>query len=81
MTGLITKHAEKTESKAAFIQVDVVWYFDPEKQRQCFAEYFEDLALPKDQSYDNVFLELCNLGCEETETKCCVESEIEVCIS
>ena len=29
--------------------------------------------------YDNVFL--CNLRCEETETKCWDESETEVCIS
>ena len=41
----------------------------------------EDLALLKEQNYDNVFLELCNLRCEETETKCRVESETEVCIS
>ena len=71
----------KTESKADCIQVDGVKYCYPEKQRQCFAEYFEDLALPKDQNYDNVFLELCNLRCEETETKCREESETEVCIS
>ena len=78
---LIKRSRTKTESKAACIQVDGVKYFDPEKQRQCFAEYFEDLALPKDQNYDNVFLELCNLRCEETETKCREESETEVCIS
>ena len=35
-----------------------VRHFDPEKQRQCFAEYFEDFALPKDHNYDNVFLEM-----------------------
>ena len=46
-----------------------VRHFDPEKQRQCFAEYFEDLALPKDHNYDNVFLELCNVRCKETEAK------------
>ncbi|MCG8048963.1 MAG: reverse transcriptase family protein [Candidatus Thiodiazotropha endolucinida] len=43
-------------------------YFDSGQQRQCFARYFEDLAIPKDQKYDNVFLELCNMRVSETES-------------
>ena len=39
------------------------------------------IGLPKDQNYDNVFLELCDLRCNETETKCRDESETEVCIA
>ena len=80
---LIKRSRTKTESKPAYIQVDgtCIRYFDPEKQRQKFAEYFDDPALRKDQNYDNVFLDSYNMRCEETETKCCDESEIEICIS
>ena len=66
---LISRSRSKTESKATCIQVNGVRHFGPEKQRQCFAKYFEDLALPKDPNYDNVFLELCNVRWKETEAK------------
>ena len=47
--------------------------FSPEKQRKTFAEYYEDLSVPKDNGYDSAYLELCNVRhelikqvCEET---------------
>ena len=56
-------------------------FFYPEAQRQCFIEYFEDLKLPKNQNFDKIFLELCNVRCMETEAKCQAEFETGVCIS
>ena len=56
-------------------------FFYPEAQRQCFIEYLEDLKLPKDQNFDKIFLELCNVRCMETEAKCQAEFETGVCIS
>ena len=42
-------------------QVNDQKHFDPEQQRVCFANYFEDLTVPKDKNYDSVFLGLCNV--------------------
>ena len=33
----------------------------PYMQRQVFAQYYEDLSIPKDEDYDSAFLELCNV--------------------
>ncbi|MCG7878106.1 MAG: reverse transcriptase family protein, partial [Candidatus Thiodiazotropha endolucinida] len=33
----------------------------PEGQREVFAQYFEDLATPKDKNYDSAFLEMCSV--------------------
>ena len=79
---LINRSRTKTESKTACIQVGCVWFFfDPEAQRQCFIEFFEDLKLPKDQNFNKIFLELCHVRCMETKAKCQVEFETGVCIS
>ena len=43
------------------IQVNNRKYFDPKQQRSCFANYFEDLEKPKDNNYDSVLIELCNV--------------------
>ena len=61
---LIKRSRSKTDSNSACIEMDGVKYFDPDQQRHCFVRYFEDLAVPKDQNYDNVFLELCNIRCK-----------------
>ena len=77
----LIKSRSKTESNAAYIQVDGEKYFDPEEQRQCFAGYFEDLAVPKDQNYDNEFLELCNVRCTEAETRYREDYVIQIIVS
>ena len=61
--------------------VDGLKHFDPDQQWHCFARYFEDLAVTKDQNYDNVFLELCNIRCKETETSYREESATDICVS
>ena len=78
---LIKRSRSKTESNSACIQVDGLKHFDPDQQRHYFALYFEDLAVPKDQNYDNVFLELCNIRCKETETSYREESATDICVS
>ena len=35
-------------------------------EMSCFANYFEDLAMPKDNNDDSVFLEMCNVICRKT---------------
>ena len=71
----------KNESNAACIQVDGVKHFDPDKQQHCFARYFEDLAIPKYQNYDNILLELCDIRRKEAETGYQPEVDTETCIS
>jgi hypothetical protein len=36
-------------------------YFLPKDQRKCFADYYEELCKPKTDSFDNTYLELCNI--------------------
>ena len=64
---LISRSKSLKQSDTTCIQVNGQKHFDPEQQRVCFANYFEDLAMPKDKNYDSVFLELCNVRCRETE--------------
>ena len=33
----------------------------PDTQRKVFAQYYEDLSIPKEEDYDSAFLELCNV--------------------
>lgn len=39
----------------------------PEDQREVFAQYFEDLATPKDKNYNSAFLEMCSVKHELIE--------------
>ena len=66
---LIKRTRSKHESNTSCIQEHGVRYFDSSQQRQCFARDFEDLAIPKHQTYDNIFLELCNVRITETDTR------------
>ena len=67
---LIKKSRSKRESNTSCLLVNGNRHCDPAMQRKCFAEYYEDLALPKDHDYDNVFLNLCNIHCNDAEDKC-----------
>ena len=63
---LIRKSKSPKEESTSCILVDGVTYTDPDSQRKCFAQYYEDLAVPKDNDYDNAFLKLCNIRGEKT---------------
>ena len=75
---LIKKSKSSKESTSTCIQIEERKYLDPVEQRGCFAKYFEDLAMPKDRNYDNVFLELCNVRCDELESD--LSSQTEECL-
>ena len=47
----------------------------PEQQRKVFANYYEDLSVPKDKQYDSAFLELCSVR-HELITQICEESSL-----
>ena len=57
--------AQKSVPSKIVNQINDQKYFDPGQQRGCFVNYYEDLAIPKDQNYDSLFLELCNILCNE----------------
>lgn len=78
---LIKRARSKQESNATCIQENGVRHFDSGQQRRCFAQYFEDLAIPKDQKYDNIFLELCNVRVTETETRYRCDTSTDVRIT
>ena len=44
-----------------------------EDQRQAFADYYEDLSIPKDDGYDSAYLELCTVR-HKMISKLCQES-------
>ena len=77
---LIRRSRSNKESNTTCIQVKDEKHFDPTQQRKCFAQYYEDLATPKDMNYDSVFLELCNLRCENFESECNTNSETELTV-
>ena len=72
---LIRRSRSKNESNTTCIQVQDTKHFDPVQQRRCFAQYYEDLATPKDMNYDNVFLDLCNIRCADIESEYNEKSE------
>ena len=64
---LFNRSKSHNKSNSTCIQVNNQKYSDLKQQRLCFSNYFKDLAMPKDKYYDRVFLELCNVRCEEAE--------------
>ena len=44
--------------------------YSPDLQRNAFADYYEDLATPKDKGYDEAYLELCSVRHKITEQIC-----------
>ena len=53
---LIRKSKSSKEDSSSCIVVGGVRYTDATSQRKCFAQYHEDLAVSKDNGYDNVFI-------------------------
>ena len=78
---LIRRSRSKNESNTPCIQVNNTKHFDPNQQRRCFAQYYEDLATPKDMNFDNVFLELCNIRCNDIEAELNTKSDTVLTIS
>ena len=51
---LISRKKSHKQSNTTCIQVNGQEHFDHAQQRVCFANYFEDFAMPEDNSYDSV---------------------------
>ena len=62
---VIRKSKSGKEDGSSCIVVDGVKYTDEVSQQKCFTQYYEDLAFPKDNDYDNAFLKLCNIRCDK----------------
>lgn len=45
-------------TEASYISSNNQNLYNTNEQTKCFAKYFEDLAIPKDNNYDNDFHEL-----------------------
>ena len=62
---LIRRSRSSKEAESTCILMNGVKHYDADSQRKCFAKYYEDLAVPKDDGYDNVFLKLCNIRVDQ----------------
>ena len=73
---LIRKNRVSTGQKTSSIVVDGKEMFSPERQRKAFADYNEDLSVPKDNGYDSAYLELCNVRHDLIKQICEESSEL-----
>ena len=73
---LIRKNRGSNGQKTSSIIVDGKEIFSPEKQRKAFADYYEDLSVPKDNGYDSAYLELCNVRHDLIKQICEESSEL-----
>ena len=70
---LIRRNKGDSRSQASSLIVDGQEISSPEQQRKSFAQYYEDLSVPKNENYDSAFLELCTVR-HELITQYCVEN-------
>ena len=66
----LIRKSQTSKERSSCIVVDGVKYSDAASQRKCFLQYYEDLAVPKDNDYDYVvFLKLCNIRCDKIQSE------------
>ena len=58
---LIKRNRGSTINGTNCIKQDGEYLFLPKDQHKCFADYYEHLSKPKTDSFDNTYLELCNI--------------------
>ena len=73
---LICKNRGSCGQKTSSLIVNGTEIFSPDKQRKVFANYYEDLSVPKDNGYDSAYLELCNTRHKMIKQICEESSEI-----
>ena len=73
---LIRKNRGSCGQKTSSLIVNGTEIFSPDKQRKVFANYYEDLSVPKDNGYDSAYLELCNTRHKMIKQICEESSEI-----
>ena len=66
---LIRRSRSSKEAQSTCIHMNEVKHYDADSQRKCFAKYYEDLAVPKDNGYDNLFLKLCNIRVDQIHSE------------
>ena len=66
---LIRRSRSSKEAESTCILMNEVKHYDADSQRKCFAKYYEDLAVSKDNGYDNVFLKLCNIRVDQIHSE------------
>lgn len=66
---LIRRSRSSKEADSTCIHMDGVKHYDTDSQRKCFAKYYEDLAVPKDNDYDNVLLKLSNIRVDHIQNE------------
>ena len=58
---LINRNRNGRNAVANCININGKFIVSPQEQRQCFANYHEDLSLPKEDQYDNNYVNLCKI--------------------
>ncbi|VDH93729.1 Hypothetical predicted protein [Mytilus galloprovincialis] len=58
---LINRNKSKSKTETSGLEIDGKFDFSSQNQSRAFANYYEDLSLPKENEYDNAYLELCQI--------------------
>ena len=67
---LIRRNKGDSRSQVSSLIVDGQEISSPEQQRKSFAQYYEELSVPKNENYDSAFLELCTVRHELISQYC-----------
>ena len=70
---LIRRNKGNSRSQVSSLIVDGQEISSPEQQRKSFAQYYEELSVPKNENYVSAFLELCTVR-HELITQYCDEN-------
>ena len=57
----INRIRKKTTGTTTCMEIDGKSDYSEDNQRHAFARYFEDLSIPKNDTFDNTYYDLCNI--------------------
>ncbi|CAC5422923.1 unnamed protein product [Mytilus coruscus] len=72
---LINRNRSNQRTSTKCLKIDEAYNFVPEEQRKSFAKYYEDLSVPKENIYENGYLNLCKIRQQLYEQAMDKESE------
>ncbi|CAC5387307.1 unnamed protein product [Mytilus coruscus] len=58
---LINRNRSNQQTSTNCLKIDEAYNFVPEEQRNSFVKYYEDLSVPKENIYENGYLNLCKI--------------------
>ncbi|VDI65714.1 Hypothetical predicted protein [Mytilus galloprovincialis] len=58
---LINRNRSNQQTSTNCLKIDENYNYVPEEQRKSFAKYYEDLSVPKENIYENGYLNLCKI--------------------